>query len=714
MNAADRPSTSTAARRRLTLKQRAGLRQRGHGAGTVVTDPATNASHQLSAEETCVLEWLAEATTLDTLCRRYNERFAPRRIEPAAMQRLIGRLHSAGLVEAPGARAAEERWRNARRQRARSRWLAWTQLLAVRLPLGSPNALLEPLGGFTRAVFSPLSAALGATLCALGAVAVFSDIDRFLADAPKLAWLAQPRLLVGVLVVLAVLKTLHEAAHALAARRFDVNVREAGVLLLFFTPCLYCDVSDAWRLPSRRARMLIAAAGVLCEATLAAIAAIVWRLAEPGVASMIAMNTVVVATAGTLLVNLNPLVRFDGYYLLSDWLETPNLAGRGRAAFLSRLTAPFVRSNPRDDERIGFAVYGMLSVGYTLAITGGFVWLVIGLGRVWRVEGPAILLATTIIAGTLAGPLARLVGSLQRPDWSARVRRGRVYLGVLIGMALLAGVAFTPWPYRPLAPVRVAPENSGLVSVVRGGRLVSIVRPGEAVSAGQVIAVLEDPTAEQALLRAQQSLDRRLLAVQSLEALRGFDEQAAAQLPAARAAATAAERLLRDTQTESERLTLRAPHAGVVVPPEFPATADDTRPSCPIGLDDLGRWLEVGSPIARVVDPQQVKLQLRAPPHVAQHLKQGQSVRVAIAGEHGVREAVITRLASRYDRAADQSSAPSAAFSAAPERVATARLVADSPPLLIGGSGVARIDLGYLPVGQQLLGAIGRLFVLPP
>ena len=96
MNAADRPSTSTAARRHLTLKQRAGLRQRGHGAGTVVTDPATNASHQLSAEDTYVLEWLAEATTLDTLCRRYNERFAPRRNDPAAKQRMLGRLHSAG------------------------------------------------------------------------------------------------------------------------------------------------------------------------------------------------------------------------------------------------------------------------------------------------------------------------------------------------------------------------------------------------------------------------------------------------------------------------------------------------------------------------------------------------------------------------------------------------------------------------------------------
>lgn len=98
-----------------------------------------------------------------------------------------------------------------------------------------------------------------------------------------------------------------------------------GFMLLVFAPCLYCDVSDAWRLKSKWRRIAVSSAGVMVELVLAAAATIVWWYAQPGVVQLVALNIMVICTLNTLLVNGNPLMRYDGYYILSDLVEVPNL-----------------------------------------------------------------------------------------------------------------------------------------------------------------------------------------------------------------------------------------------------------------------------------------------------------------------------------------------------------------------------------------------------
>ena len=128
--------------------------------------------------------------------------------------------------------------------------------------------------------------------------------------------------------VLAAIKVWHEFGHGLACRTVGGECRDLGVMLLLFTPCLYCDVSDAWRFPEKRRRIFVAAAGMYFEFLLAAVAALVWAAAEPGLVSRIALTIVMVASVSTVLFNGNPLLRYDGYYILADIIECPNLGVR--------------------------------------------------------------------------------------------------------------------------------------------------------------------------------------------------------------------------------------------------------------------------------------------------------------------------------------------------------------------------------------------------
>src|SRR2546423_9600415 len=127
----------------------------------------------------------------------------------------------------------------------------------------------------------------------------------------------------------------------MACKHFGGEVHEMGFMLLVFSPCLYCDVSDAWRFPSKWKRVAVSAAGIVVELVLASAATIVWWYAQPGVVQLVALNIMIICTVNTLLINGNPLMRYDGYFIFSDLMETPNLWQRSREV-LRRITSDWL------------------------------------------------------------------------------------------------------------------------------------------------------------------------------------------------------------------------------------------------------------------------------------------------------------------------------------------------------------------------------------
>ncbi len=163
--------------------------------------------------------------------------------------------------------------------------------------------------------------------------------------------MADWRNLLWLLATIGCVKVLHELGHALACKHFGGQVPEMGVLLLVFVPCLYCDVTDAWRFTSKWQRIVVSAAGMMVELVIASLATIVWWYAQPGLVQLVALDVMIVSTVHTLAVNGNPLLRYDGYYILSDLVESPNLWQRSRDA-LSNLAGHWLLGQQADEDAL--------------------------------------------------------------------------------------------------------------------------------------------------------------------------------------------------------------------------------------------------------------------------------------------------------------------------------------------------------------------------
>ena len=202
-------------------------------------------------------------------------------------------------------------------------------------------------------------------------------------------WLRLESLFV-LAVVIGVTKVLHELGHALMCKRFGGECHQIGPMLLVFTPALYCDTSDSWMLPNRWQRAAVGVAGIATEVLLASLATFVWVSTGPGLSHFIAMNVMLVCGVSTVFFNANPLLRYDGYYVLSDLCDVPNLGERSRKL----LAGDFARiclgvDEPSDEvfsrrSRFWLTVYAVTATAYRWGLTLLILWFVSQLLRPYR------------------------------------------------------------------------------------------------------------------------------------------------------------------------------------------------------------------------------------------------------------------------------------------------------------------------------------------
>ena len=347
-------------------------------------------------------------------------------------------LQAAGMLDAGptmDAAALVGRQRRQRRQQGLARWL---RLLSPRLPLVEPDHFLTrslPLVGW---VFHPwalwmwLLLALGAGLQALMHWPALALYGAQRLDDPR-SWL----LLVAVYPLV---KALHEIGHGLAAKRAGAEVNEMGITLLVFVPVPYVDASAASALRDKSQRMLVGAAGILVEGVLAALAMFAWLALDDGLLRESMFAVMLIGGVSTLLFNGNPLLRFDGYYVLSDAIEIPNLATRAARywGYLARryllgLGGERSPANATGELR-WFFFYGAASTVYRLMISLGIALFLIATvptlgvllgGLVDRRAGAAAAGAATALSvfqRGADGTATAFAGHRRRPD----VRHTRV------------------------------------------------------------------------------------------------------------------------------------------------------------------------------------------------------------------------------------------------------------------------------------------------
>lgn len=382
----------------------------------------------------------------------------------------------------------------------------WGNPLAIRFSLFDPDRLLDALAPLGRAVFSKVGAVTWLAVIGVGLLLMIVESNRLLSAIGALEFSGSQ--LVVVALLYPCIKALHELGHGLATKAWGGEVHDAGVMFLLFMPVPYVDASSSWAFRDRRKRATVAAAGILVEVFLAAVALIVWQLSSPGLLNQVALNTLLIAGVSTLIYNGNPLLRFDGYFVLEDLLQIPNLATRS-AKYLLYLVQRYVLAMPAaispetaEGERGWFVLYGLLSPVYRLFVLIG---IAVFLTSHFLMAGVA--LACWAVFTQVGKPLFSAVRFLMT---DARLRdhrrRSHAFLA-LCGLVILAGLLIPAPLTSRIEGVVWLGESSRVYARVDGVVEQVQVRSGDSVRDGETVLQLRNDDLKLELLQAKLTLE---------------------------------------------------------------------------------------------------------------------------------------------------------------------------------------------------------------
>jgi len=363
---------------------------------------------------------------------------------------------------------------------------------SIRMPLGDPSKWLNKLDHIAAYLFKPAMFYLWLALIIIACLIASSEWPSIIAHART--HMLTPSYLTLTLICFPLIKALHELCHGLAVRRWQGAVHEYGISLLVFVPAPYVDASAANAFPLRRQRIIVSAAGIMVETFIAALALIIWLNVQPSLIKDIAFVCMVIGTVSTLVFNGNPLLRFDGYYVLSDYLDIPNLASRSQAywhALLKNIVA-FKRSEPFNfakGEKKWLWLYSPLSFAYKCAIS---IMITVWLGSHWFFIGviAGIYMLITVIIKPSIKWLNQLLDISAPGQDLTRIKRNLMILGSTIVLCIFT----LPLPFSTIAPAvvwlpekaQVRPQENGFVKALP-------VRSGQTVKQGEVLAIIENP-----------------------------------------------------------------------------------------------------------------------------------------------------------------------------------------------------------------------------
>ncbi|MBR2534644.1 MAG: biotin/lipoyl-binding protein [Hyphomicrobium sp.] len=374
--------------------------------------------------------------------------------------------------------------------RGKHGWLMWMvhNYLYIKLPLLRPEPYLKAALPFVAPLYTRTFAIVVAAVGLIGLYLVSRQWDTFYTTFQHFfSW--QGAAVYGVALIL--IKSCHELGHAFTATRFGCRVPSMGVCFLVMFPVLYTDVTDAWRLRDRRERLMIGGAGVAVELAIACFATFLWSFLPDGVFRSLAFSLATVGWVLSLAINLNPLMRFDGYYLFSDALGIDNLQSRANAFGQWRLREFLFGLRKDPPERLPhrtatvLTIYAWVVWVYRLILFTGIALLVYHMA--FKVLGIALFAVEIIyfIARPIAGEIMRW---WKDGDAIRATRRTRITVAVAVCMLLLT---LLPWSTRVFVPAvvdaaeiaRVYPQHGGMVAEIR-------VKSGDTVQAGDVLVRL--------------------------------------------------------------------------------------------------------------------------------------------------------------------------------------------------------------------------------
>jgi putative peptide zinc metalloprotease protein len=355
-----------------------------------------------------------------------------------------------------------------------------------------------------------------------------------------------------------------------------------GLMLLVLTPCLYMNVSDSWMLPSKWRRAAIAAAGMYVELVIASFATFIWWFSDPtSLLAQVCLSVMFVSSISTVLFNGNPLLRYDGYYILSDLIEIPNLRQKASSILNRAMGKWFLGIEPPPDpflpqrKQAFFALYSVAAAIYRWVVVLGIMYFLHKIFESYGVPVIGNIIGFAALYGLIVQPLWKLGKFFYVPGRLRKVKRTRLAVSMAVVAALLGGILLIPLPYHVLAPFVVQPADAVTVYVEEAGELaIGGDRPqaGDVVRAGEVLAELSNFGLAQEVTSIEQDLAETKLQMDYLRARRRHVEPAEFfQLE--RDLASQQERheaQLNEKREQVARLRIVAPIDGTVLPAGAP------------------------------------------------------------------------------------------------------------------------------------------------
>jgi putative peptide zinc metalloprotease protein len=631
--------------RPLTVRTRPDLTYSRHlyqGTGYwVVKEPVGLQYFRFHEEEYFILKMLDGHISLQQIKEAFEEHFAPQKITYGDLQQYIGMLHRSGLVisNAPGQGVQLKQRRDQKKRRELLGKFA--NVFALRFRGVDPEKLLTRMIPWFGWLFSVPALLLFVVLGIAALMLIGANWTLFQAKLPTFQDFFAVKNWLFLGATMGIVKIIHEFGHGLSCKKFGGECHELGFMLLVFTPCLYCNVSDSWMLPNKWQRIWIGAGGMYFELILASIATFLWWYSEPGFFNFLCLAVMFICSVSTVIFNGNPLLRFDGYYILMDYLEIPNLRQKCTEVlkrwFQSTCLGLELQDNPflPQKNRFVFGLYTVAAVIYRWVVVFGIIMF---LNQVLTPYGLQILgriMAIAGFAGMIFQPVWQTIKFVRTPGRLQKVKFVRVAASLAVLGAAIGFVALVPLPHQIECAFEIKPTDKVLPYYAgTPGALQYAAKAGDQVAPGDVIVELRNIELE---LQLNEHQGQRKVAEQNIKSLQTQKRPILSQQEVVRQHLEQ-ENLVRE---RLDKLIVRAKFPGTVIPApdkESPPADQGRLPmwsGSALKRENQGAFVMQDDLLCYVGDPNEMEAVLYADQNDIQLLRLGQRVELKLESDRG-------------------------------------------------------------------------------
>jgi putative peptide zinc metalloprotease protein len=582
----------------------------------VVKDPVSLRYYRLKDNEHFLLQYLDGERTLEDAQKAYEKHFRPDRLKLEDLEAFGQQLIKAGLAQNDSPKAGKQLFDN-RKKRLRTEWFqTLTNILYIKIPVFDPDRLLTRMKRWLGWICTVWFGLVSVGIMLSAALLVATHFETFRSKLPDYHAYFNFTTVGYLWLALGIVKVIHEFGHGLSCKVFGGEVHEMGALFLCLSPALYCNVSDAWTLPNKWHRIIISAAGIWVELLIAAIATFAWwnTPGQPFINNL-SLNLMVVCSVSTVVFNANPLMRYDGYYVLADWLEIPNLRERSNR-FLKNVVLEHclgVEVHPEPYmalwRRCLFVSYAIVSYVYRWVVTFGILYFLDSFLKPYKLQVISHLLAVAAFASLTGWPIGRLIRNVYKRGRLPDMKRWRVVVSCSVVVGLVLFLCVVPVPLsrvRGVGLVQPQADATQQLFVRQPGTLEELhVRPGDSVKKGDLIARFRNLDLEADLESARQEVQNHIQHLKLVEWQRRqtkdpkererlIDEETKTQSKKGEAE----EKLRVLERARDKELVLQAPIDGVIgVAPR---------------LDEVGKWFDKDPihPFCTINQPRRLRVAL--------------------------------------------------------------------------------------------------------